>query len=194
MTFPYHPWPLSMSFASCFADEFLFLFVNMCWMFSLSSMISKSHFSFYLLSFLSLSPIQAHKYLFFFCYFKLFLWLIFPSLFVLFLQIDHPTNSTHQIEEPRQMVSSDHSIDNGWESVHPTWVSQVTIWPQTQSTRPLESPTPWAHQKSNLSNLERKWGRKKSFIPEDNFDPLSPNTFFFFFFFCVWSLLLSCFN
>jgi len=76
-----------------FADEFRFLFVNMCWVSSFSSMISKSHFSFYLLSFLSLSPFQAHKYLDFaifmfdfslFLHFKLYLWLIFPSLFVLF--------------------------------------------------------------------------------------------------------------
>ena len=65
----------------------------------------------------------------------------------------------------------------GEKSVHPIWASQVTVWPQTRFARPMDSP-PWAHQKSNLSNLERKWEKKKSFIAKDNFDPLSPNFFF----------------
>ena len=109
---------IANEFHFLFVVEFRFLLINMCWVSSLSSMISKSHFSFYLLSFLSLSSIQAHKYLFF-CHFKLFLWLIFPSLFVLFLQTNHPTNPTCQTKEPRQTVSSDHSVDNGWEICSP---------------------------------------------------------------------------
>ena len=73
------------------------------------------------ISFLSLSPFQAHRYLVFaiflfdfslFLHFKLFLCLIFPSFFVLFLQTDHSTNLTHQTKEPRQTVSTDHSVNN----------------------------------------------------------------------------------
>ena len=80
------------------------------------------------ISFLSLSLFQAHRYLVFdifmfdfslFLHFKLFSLLDFPSLFVLCLQTDHPTNPTRQTEEPRQTVSTDHSVDNGWEICSP---------------------------------------------------------------------------
>ena len=43
----------------------------------------------------------------------------FASLFVLFLQTDHPTNPTCQTEESRQTVSSEHSVNNGWEICSP---------------------------------------------------------------------------
>ena len=56
---------IANEFHFLFVVEFRFPLVNMCWVFSLSSMISKSHFSFYLLLFLSLFPFQAKKYLVF---------------------------------------------------------------------------------------------------------------------------------
>ena len=101
---------LLMSFASCLLTS-VGCSLSQVWFQNLIFLFIFSHFSPYLRS--KLINIC------FFCHFKLFLWLIFPSLFVLFLQTNHPTNLTCQTKEPRQTVSSNHSVDNGWEICSP---------------------------------------------------------------------------
>ena len=107
---------IANEFHFLFVVEFRFLLVNMCWVFSLSSMISKSHFSFYLLLFLSLFPFQAKKYLVFAI--QAFSLVDFSLSFCSFPSNQSPDESespNRQTKELRQMVSSNHSVNNGWE-------------------------------------------------------------------------------
>ena len=186
MTFPYHPWPLSMSFASCFADEFLFLFVNMCWVFSLSSMISKSHYSFYLLSFLSLSPIQAHKYLFFFLLFQALSLVDFSLSFCSF-----PSNwSPNEFNPPNRRTKTNGFIRPfNWQRVRicSPDLSESSNDLTPNPIRPtLGKPYSMGPPKIQSIQFREKMREKKELYCRGQFwPPFTQHLFFFLFFLCV---------
>ena len=165
---------LLMSFASCLLTS-VGCSLSQVWFQNLIFLFIFSHFSPYLRSKLINICFFAILSSFFGWFFPLFLFFSFKLITQRILLVK-PKNQDKRFHPTIQLTM-------GEKSVHPTWASQVTVWPQTRSARPMDSP-PWAHQKSNLSNLERKWEKKKSFIAKDNFDPLSPNFFF-------WLLLSS---
>ena len=106
---------------------------------SLSSMISKSHFSLYLLS-----KLIDIWFLLFLClislflYFKLFLCLILPLfLFFSFKPITRriwPGKPKNRDKRFRPTIWS----TRGEKFIHSTWVGRVMVWPQTQFARPVD--------------------------------------------------------
>ena len=142
LTLPYHPSPLPMSFASCLPmsfASFLLPFVG--------SPLSQVWFQNFISLFIS---IPSSIFGFCYCYFSLFQSFSIPSFFFawifplfLFFSFKPITRWIRPAEPKNRDKRFWPTVRStmGEKSIYPTWVGRVTVWPQTRSARPVDSPT-----------------------------------------------------